>query len=477
MLAYAFPGFALSLAGIPVALLLPRFYTDAVGVSMATFGLVSLLVRAADAFVDPLCGTWSDRTRTRFGRRRPWILVGGAMLALGVLWLYIPPRVSGMGLTLWVTGGLVAFYVSWSVLTIPWRSLGPELTSDYDERTTMFGWRDGLVVLGCLVAAAVPELVIGPLIGSDGSPEGERSKFLAYAWIVAPLLIVAAIVCFRGVPEAPAAMPVAPQTGGHFSGARDALKNRPFRILLVAFSVAAFASNLPASLLPYYAKYVLGSDHVVPIAFAEYFVIGLIALPLWIRFATRFGKRAAFITATAINIGAFSFVFFVGPGETGAYLAIVAISGIGGTASWTVLPNSMQADVFDYDELLSGQRREGQFMGLWSIADKLAQTVGIGVALPILDWAGYLPNVTQTETTLFTLRVLYVLVPVICNVLAILVVVAYPIDRARHAAIQLGIARRRRGEAVEDPLRPGVWLAGTVPDAPAITVYGLPPVR
>ncbi len=151
-----------------------------------------------------------------------------------------------------------------------------------------------------------------------------------------------------------------------------------------------------------------------------------------------------------VNTGAFLGVYFLGPGQVAAYGVLVFLSGLGLGATLAI-PSSMQADVIDYDELLSGSRREGLYVGVWSISRKLAAAVGVGAALPILAAVGYTPNVAQSEAVVSTLRVLYALVPSLCNLVAIGVAWYYPIGRAEHRAILAATADRAQ-IPVTDPL-------------------------
>jgi GPH family glycoside/pentoside/hexuronide:cation symporter len=160
----------------------------------------------------------------------------------------------------------------------------------------------------------------------------------------------------------------------------------------------------------------------------------------------------------AINTGAFIAVFFLGPGDAAIYGVLVILSGIGFGAT-LALPSAIQADVIDYDELLTGERREGQYIGLWSISKKLAAALGVGVGLAALGMAGYTPNVEQTEQVQFTLRALYALVPSICNIVAFLIAMAYPIDSQVHKNIRNAIVLRQKGEPVLNPLNPAQTLA------------------
>jgi len=159
-----------------------------------------------------------------------------------------------------------------------------------------------------------------------------------------------------------------------------------------------------------------------------------------------------------INTGAFIGVFFLGPGDTLLYGVLVFISGIGFGATLAI-PSAIQADVIDYDELISGERREGQYIGLWSIAKKMAAAVGVGIGLSVLGLAGYTPNVEQSEQVRLTLRALYALVPSVCNIIAFAIALTYPISSRIHRDIRTAITLRRDGQSVRNPLEPSEVLA------------------
>jgi GPH family glycoside/pentoside/hexuronide:cation symporter len=156
----------------------------------------------------------------------------------------------------------------------------------------------------------------------------------------------------------------------------------------------------------------------------------------------------------AVNTGAFIGVFFLGPGDAPTYGVLVFISGIGFGAT-IAIPSAMQADVIDYDELVTGKRREGHYIGLWSISKKLAAALGVGAALSILGVAGYEPKTVQPDSVVWTLRTLYALIPSVCNVAALVIAFFYPISSTIHAEIRRSVAERHAGRPVRDPLRPG----------------------
>jgi GPH family glycoside/pentoside/hexuronide:cation symporter len=199
-------------------------------------------------------------------------------------------------------------------------------------------------------------------------------------------------------------------------------------------------NNLPATLILFYVQYVLGSARA-DLFLLLYFATGILFLPAWIALSRRVGKKKAWLTAMALNSGAFAGVFFLGPGDTTLYGMLVFASGVGFGAT-LALPSAIQADVIDYDELLTGRRREGQYIGLWSIARKLAAAVGVGVSLTVLGAVGYTPNVDQSPEVVFTLRVLYALVPSACNLIGLGIALAYPINERMHRGMRAEIDAR-----------------------------------
>jgi GPH family glycoside/pentoside/hexuronide:cation symporter len=448
-IAYSAPALALAVVGIPVYVYIPKFYTDVVGINIAVLGTILFSVRIFDAVTDPAIGYISDRTRTRFGRRRPYIAIGSLFVVASMYLLFSPPQASAYFETWWFGICIYALFLFWTAVTVPYESLGPEITYDYHERTSLFGMRDGFLIAGTLMAASSPALVEWAF-NLSADAEGERAKFFWIAVLYAPLLISSCWWCVTAIKEKQSAAILNPT--GIWAGLGYVARNRPFIILIISYTIAAIGSNLPATLILYYVEYVLLSQ-LADAFLLLYFVTGILFLPGWIMLSRRIGKKAAWLTSMAINTGAFIGVFFLGPGDAHIYAILVFLSGIGFGAT-LALPSAIQADVIDYDELLSGQRREGQYIGLWSIAKKLAAAIGVGAGLSILGMAGYTPNVAQSEQVQLTLRTLYALVPSVCNILAFIIVLAYPISSRAHAQIRAAIAERRDGRTVADPLRP-----------------------
>ncbi len=450
-LAYAAPAFALAVIGIPVYVYIPKFYTDIVGIPIAVVGSLLFGVRIFDAVTDPVMGIVSDKTRTPWGRRRPYVAVGALLLAATLYLLFNPPRDLPYP-AVWLGICMYALFLFWTLVTVPYESMGPELTFEADERTALFGLRDGFLIAGTFVAAATPALIqnMGAL---TGSPPDERRKFFTMALIYGPLLIATCWWCVTALREktARAVESVALQPAW-----RGLLANRPFIVLLSAYTISAVGNNLPATLILYYVEYVLESRHA-EIFLLLYFVTGLAVLPAWVKLAKIIGKKRAWLLAMGINTGAFGGVFFLGAGDELLYGILVVLSGLGFGAT-LALPSAIQADVIDYDEWHTGLRREGLYMGAWSVAKKMAAALGIGLGLYVLGVAGYRPNGAQTEQVQLAIRVLYALVPSVCNLTAIAVAWGYPVSESDQRKLRQAIDRRSAGAPEADPVCPACFV-------------------
>jgi GPH family glycoside/pentoside/hexuronide:cation symporter len=338
-------------------------------------------------------------------------------------------------------------FLFWTVVIVPYEALGPELTFDYDERTTLFSIRDGALIAGTLVAAASP-LAVKMIFAIPEGPSGERETFFILSVIYGPLILAAALWCVLAFTEKPAVIP--DQQGWKRANLGSLFQNRPFLILLVSYTISAVGNNLPATLILYYVEYVLHSPRA-DLFLVLYFATGILFLPLWVMGSKKSGKKAMWLGSMTLNTGAFFGVFFLGPGDELIYGILVFLSGIGFGAALAI-PSAIQADVIDYDEFLTGERREGLYIGVWSIAKKLAAAFGVGVGLALLGVSGYVPNVQQPDSVVFALRVLYALVPCLCNIAGLVIALAYPISGDVHRQIRTAIEARVRGEKVKDPL-------------------------
>jgi glycoside/pentoside/hexuronide:cation symporter, GPH family len=309
--------------------------------------------------------------------------------------------------------------------------------------------RDGLWIAGTLVAAAAPALTRAAMAASGQTPD-ERLVFRVLGVIYGALLIALPWGCAWSVREPePVTAPLPPPRP--LALLRDAWANRPYRRLLVAYAVAALGGALPGTLLFFYVEHVLGAASSADVLLGSYFLSGFACLPAWAWIAGRVGKKQAFIAATALSVGVFAGALFLGAGDVRWFAVIVVLSGAGFGATLT-LPSSMLADTLDYEELLTGERREGLFMGLWGVTMKASAAIGAGVALPIIGAAGYAAARPAPPEAVWAIRLLYCAVPCVCYALALSVIWRYPIDESAHRSILKARDVRRTGLGAVDPL-------------------------
>lgn len=448
MLAFGAPGFAGAAMAIPIGILMPRFYSDVVMAPLGTIAVAMAIARSLDALTDPLMGWISDRTHSRWGRRKPWIALGVPPCALVFYLLFAPPEsLSGQAAGLWFGVTFALYFLFSTTYQIPHGALGAELALEYDSRSRLFGLQSLFVLLGILVAATAP----GILQEGFGMTD-DREVYASIAAAFAVLLVVLYGVLLRYVPERPEfvqreANPLVP-------GVRRALRNGPFRILFVAGLIASIPAAIPGILAPYFAAYVLQAenpDASLGLLLFLYFGTGLLGVPLWIWLAARLGKLRVLVIGASIGIVGSALLFFVPAGATAMAAGIFLLIGVQSSVGLVVLP-SMGADVIDYDELLTGKRREAQFGAFWAILPKFVAIPGASIPLAVLAWTGYVPNEAQSETVIFAIRAMIGLFPVAFNVIAILIILRYPISREVHEKIRAGIEAHDRGENAADPL-------------------------
>ena len=441
---YAAPALPLSALALSFYVFLPKVYTDYEGISLGEMGIIILLSRIWDAFLDPWIGRLSDRTRSKMGRRRPWMFFGVFPLALVLFFLFSPQLRPGfIGVSWWFGGLAFLFFFFWTLVNVPYEALGAELTPDYHQRTQILAKRDGMLLLGTLLGGALPEIL------KRTFSAGAQQELSINGFLLALLSLGAVLLCVARIRERqPSGLP-SHSPPGLFSTFAQALANRHFRILLCSYAISSLGAALPASLILYYVEDVLGSDrgHLFLLI---YLCTGFLFLPLWVLLSRRLEKKTTWLLSMFLNTIAFLFVLGLGKGDEVSYGILVFLSGIGLGATLAI-PSSMQADVIDYDELLSGERREGLYVGLWSIVKKASAAVGAGVGFLLLERAGYTPDARGQgigESARSTLSFLYAGMPSICNLLAILVALPYGLNRAEHEKIRQELGKRSYGAAV-----------------------------
>lgn len=432
--AYAAPAFAFAIPTLPVLIFLPAIYADGLGLGLAATGAALLAARLFDMATDPLIGLLSDRTRSRFGRRKVWIMAGAPVAALGFLMLAFPP--AGIG-PLYLTTWLMVLYLGWTAVQVPYAALGAELSSDYRMRTRITAMREGTAVGGILMASAIPVI-------ASGSAEGQ---FAAIALTAIGLGALGLAGLGLLVPDPPArtappdrAAPARPP--GEII--RQALANGPFLRLVAAWFLNGLANGLPAALFILYLTHGLKvSEGQRPLLILAYFLAAIVCLPFWTRLSTRIGRHRAWCLAMLAACLAFLPVPLLPEGAFAAFLAVCLVTGAALGAD-LALPPAMQADVVDLDRLRHGEERTGTYFAVWLAVTKAAAALSAGLGLAGVSAAGFDPA-APTPAGVMVLALAYAGVPVVLKLAAVALIWRFPITPRKQAAIRRRLAAASGG--------------------------------
>ncbi len=446
-LAFGAQGLFSAAMSLVIAVFLTKFYTDVVLMPAGILAIAIAAARAGDAIIDPIIGYLCDRTRSRWGRRKPWIFVGIFGSAIFYYMMLTPPRgLSGSGVMWWFTGALVLRYIFFGVYSVPRQALGVEVTLDAGQRQKLYGLAAALVAMGTILGGLTPTILQRTGV-HDPRDQMQITAIIHVTGFVVVSLVFLAFVRERQTFAGRGEVPFVP-------GVRRALRSRPFRILFISNVITWIPFVIPAVLMPFFVQYVLqlGVLRWTGLYVITYLVSGFLALPAWIWAASKFGKLSVFRIVSVISVIGGAAMFFVGPGDEWLVFAIQVFVGTQ-SAVWYFLGASMNADVVDYDELHTGKRREAQFSAMFSVIPKLAMIPGAAVPLALLGLVGYVPNAgQQSSSVLLTLRVLFAIVPAVFNTVGSLVMWWYPLSERNHALIREGVAQHARGADALDPI-------------------------
>lgn len=430
--AYGVADLGISLLTAAIQFFLLIYYTDIALIDPAIAGTALLVSKFTwDAINDPLFGYISDRTRSRWGRRKPYMLLGAIPYGL-VIWLLfsIPAGLTGAAAFFAVLGSFLLVDTAQTLVSVPYYALSAELTYDYDERTSLISVRMIFTVLGYIVGAAATTVIAGLFMGMGWSKSAAYSGTGAVFGIISviTLLVTALGVKEPDRPEAqPARMPLLPQV-------KHVLKNKPFMQFMIMSTIISISFTLLTSLLPYFITYQL--QMADQISLFMLLMLGTIAIFLipWRYASKKLNKGPAYALGLAIASVAILILFFLPPGPTPLIYILAFVAGLGFSAQY-VFPWSMIPDVVEVDQAVTGERHEGIYFGLNAFLGKMTGALGIATSGWVLKLYDYVPNAVQTPHTLFGIRFFFAIVPVIAFALALPLLIWYPITKKRHAEI------------------------------------------
>jgi len=456
-------GMPLAVIGYPLVVYLPPFYAQEVGLNIALMGLVLVLARLTDVITDPLIGTLSDRWRTRFGRRKPWLMMGMPLMLLGTVMIFMPPEGVGIGhLLLWT----ILMYLGWTMVTLPYSAWGAELSGAYHQRSRVTAAREGYILVGLFLAALAPAIVqrLGKrfqegdtdgavmqfavwLLGSDGQLGTGYGPILAgMAWMLLILLPLTVFLVVGAVKEPP---PRSVQRTDWRKGLRVLKNNGPFKRMMLILLIVVTGESFRNALSVFFMQHVIQIQAQIGLMYLLYFGVGILGIPFWLIAGKRIGKHKAFCLAVAVSSVSIIGMFFLQAGQLLPFAIMFALKGFC-FAAFQFLPLSMLADIVDLDTARSKEHRTGLFFAMSGMAHKLAMALGLGLSLGLLALVGFdAKAVEHTGSQLMALRVLYIIGPVLLYMTAFAIAWKYPLTSERQKRIHQWVLRRNRRMQLE----------------------------
>jgi GPH family glycoside/pentoside/hexuronide:cation symporter len=429
---------------LTVVIYLPKFYTDTLLLSPALIGVTFLIGRFWDAITDPVMGHISDRTQSRMGRRRPYFIISAIPVAIAYYFLWSPPSdLKGFELFVFVTVAYLMTYTFWTIFSIPYNSLGAEITMDYHERTVLTGVRESLGVLGTLVAATAPIFLVN-LLGD------QRKGYSLLSLITGTITAASIFIAFFNIKENPEFQkqrPIAIK-----EGIKVIFRNRPFRVLLLVFVIAFMGNSLVPILTLYMADYVVKTPKIAPVIIVVYLLFTALSIVFWTRLSRKIGKKETWSYALVFSSVIFLLSTYYHQGTWLVWIILAGLAGFGYGCT-LALAYSMMADVIDMDELETGRRREGAYFGIWFLIEKGAAGMTVFLGMQALALMGYIPNVEQPLRVFWTLKFLYSILPAVCFFGGYLLLRNYPITQEVHARIRAEIEdKKAQAASMKEPL-------------------------
>lgn len=470
---YGAAGLAGGLTRNMIGLYLVFYYTDVIGLNPAYVGAAIMIANVWDAVTDPLMGFISDHTHSRFGRRRIYLLAGAIPFGILLFFTWSPPAgLVGAALFVYLAVILSLLYANYTVVTVPYLALGAELSPDPDERSSVFGFNFAFSYFGMLCGAIIPNLVLEfsdniivilhERLGlfSDGFTQqalqyfGERvNAFRFTAAGIGLLMTLSCLITFVGTRERvvlekekePAERSQVFKT--LYGDMLSTLRNRPFFILLMTMLTIDIGSGITSSLMMFVGKYWVKMEHLIAPFMATYMLCAIVSAAFWVQLSKRTTKKLSYLIGQSILTIALFCTFFMVEGKPVRIFVLFAFSGIGLGAY--VMLWSLIADLVDYDEYKTHQRREGSYYGIYTLFSKTAAGIGIFLAGVYLKIIGFEKGATVTPDILLKIKMLFGPLTALINLAGVILFCFLHYDKEEHAQIQSELAGRKEGTTEE----------------------------
>lgn len=417
-----------------VNMFLVFFLVRHVGIDAALAGSLMAATRFYDAVIDPLIGTLSDNTHSRWGRRRPWLLAGAILCPVAVVAVFNPPEtLSGTALSAYVMGTLLLYLTAYSVFTIPYTALGTEMTDDYAERGSVMAYRTFFVYCsGVVVASGAPALVA--LLGKDRAAYSTMS--VAAAAVVGATLIW--VVLFTGTARKTVRAKEPLPFGLWW---RTTVSNVPFLIILITKMTLQLGTAFTGAAALFFMTYVMdrGEGGLALYGLVAN-LVGIAAVPLWGKVLRKVERKPFFIATLGASMLSYISWLLASPSEPTAILMLRGfVSGAAGAGS-VLVAMAMLTDTIEYDRLTTGQRREGLFVGGFELVNTSSFVIGPLVVGFAFSAAGLVPGQValgaQPDSAVQMIRIAMGVIPAVCCVAGILMLLAYRLTARQLAELR-----------------------------------------
>ena len=430
-----------------LSLYVMKFSTDVLLIAPAVMGAIFSLSRIWDAVSDPLAGYLGDRTTFRLGRRRTWILASCLPISVGFYAVFAPPfSMEGIDLTIWMAVAIIGFYSAMTLFFVPHLALGAELSTDYHERSRLFGVRHIFYILGSILSLGAMYLLINEEFSLDGNVRllARDLAFVAIAIMV--VLVIYAVLVLRERPEFQNR-----QQGGPLQAFRDIWGNPHARLLITVTFIENVGSAAIAALTLYISQYVVGAPAMAPLIILAYMIPSSLFVPMWIPLSKRYGKIKVWMAGmvmTGVSFGGMFVLPFLDTLDQRLEVIIVLafFAGLANGCGGTLGP-SVQGDVIDFDEYQTGERKEGSYFAAWNFVYKSALGVMLLLTGFVLDFAGFVPNQEQTMQVKLAMVSLYGLFPLVCYTIGAILFSRFKLDEEAYEVIRTELDARRAKEA------------------------------
>lgn len=434
---YSFGGLGSNLAYFIIMSYLTFFYTDIFGISSITVATLMLVARFIDAFTDPIMGVIGDRTISKFGKFRPWIIFGAPVLGFLIFLLFTAPNLSATMKVVYAYVVYIAYSLASTVVNIPYHALTPVMSEDPVQRTAIVTWKQGMGT----VSQFIITIFTLPLVEVFG---GGATGWAIYGALIGVLTTVSFFICAWGGKDYDKCDLRDKQNIKKDSLGKDIallFKNKPMMMLTIAFGTDVLANATCSAVNVYYFKYVLGREDLVPTVAAVILWTGVIVIPLLPLMSKIFGKKRLYYLGSALSIIPLA-VMWIRP--TAPVMILMISMGVFGFVSkfpnmlgWAMLP-----ECSDFAEWKWGKRADGLMSSALTFFNKFGMAVGGFIASFFLGIVGYVPNVEQTSAVLNMIAFLRFGMPILGFVASMISMLFYEINDKKYAEIRSDLDKR-----------------------------------